>query len=49
MGSDFVTSEMQDGFTTPKRALIIQMDQFDEHSNLTSRPVTSMLGEASIA
>lgn len=43
MRGDFVTIAMQGDFGKPRPALIIQADQFGEHSSVTGLPVTSTL------
>lgn len=43
---DFVTIVIQGDFGKPRPALVIQADQFDEHSSLTVLPVTSTLVSA---
>ncbi len=40
---DFVTIAMQGDFGTPRPALVIQADQFDEHATVTVLPVTSTI------
>lgn len=39
----FVTVAMQGDFGKPRPALVIQADQFDQHSSVTVLPVTSTL------
>ena len=43
MRGDFVTIAMQGDFGKPRPALVIQADQFDEHTSVTVLPVTSTL------
>ena len=43
---DFVTIAMQGDFGKPKPALVIQADQFSEHTTVTILPVTSMIAAA---
>ena len=43
---DFVTIAMPGDFGKPRRALVIQSDQFNEHATLTVLLVTSTLIEA---
>jgi mRNA interferase MazF len=43
MRGDFVTIAMQGDFGKPRPALVIQANQFDEHSTVTVLPVTSTL------
>lgn len=43
MRGDFVTIAMQGDFGKPRPALIIQADQFSEHSSVTVLPLTSAL------
>lgn len=43
---DFVTIAMQGDFGKPRPALVIQADQFDEHTTVTVLPVTSTLAAA---
>lgn len=43
MRGDFVTIAMQGDFGKPRPALVIQTDQFSEHSTVTVLPVTSTL------
>ena len=43
MRGDFVTITMQGDFGKPRPALVIQADQFSEHSSITVLPVTSAL------
>lgn len=43
MRGDFVTIAMQDDFGKPRPALVIQTDQFGEHTTVTVLPVTSTL------
>ena len=43
MRGDFVTIAMQGDFGKPRPALIIQADQFTEHSSVTVLPLTSAL------
>jgi mRNA interferase MazF len=40
---DFVTIAMQGDFGKPRPALVIQADQFNEHTTVTVLPVTSTL------
>lgn len=40
---DFITIAMQGDFGKPRPALVIQADQFDEHTTITVLPVTSTL------
>ena len=40
---DFVTIAMQGDFGKPRPALVIQADQFGEHTTVTVLPVTSTL------
>jgi mRNA interferase MazF len=40
---DFVTVAVQGDFGKPRPALVIQADQFSEHSSVTVLPVTSTL------
>lgn len=40
---DFVTVSMQGDFGKPRPALVIQSDQFSEHTTVTVLPVTSTL------
>jgi len=40
---DFVTIAIQGDFGKPRPALVIQADQFSEHSSITILPVTSTL------
>lgn len=40
---DFVTVAMQGDFGKPRPALVIQSDQFSEHTTVTVLPVTSTL------
>ena len=40
---DFVTVAMQGDFGKPRPALVIQSDQFSEHTSVTVLPVTSTL------
>ena len=40
---DFVTIAMQGDFGKPRPALVIQSDQFSEHTSVTVLPVTSTL------
>lgn len=40
---DFVTVAMQGDFGKPRPALVIQSDQFNEHTTVTVLPVTSTL------
>lgn len=46
MRGDFVTVAMQGDFGKPRPALIIQADQFSEHSSVTVLPLTSALVSA---
>lgn len=43
MRGDLVTIAMQGDFGKPRPALIIQADQFSEHSSVTVLPLTSAL------
>lgn len=43
MRGDFVTIAMQGDFGKPRPALVVQADQFDEHTTVTVLPVTSSL------
>lgn len=43
MRGDFVTIAMQGDFGKPRPALVIQADQFDEHTTVTVLPVTGTL------
>ncbi len=43
MRGDFVSVAMQGDFGKPRPALVIQADQFVEHSTVTVLPTTSML------
>ncbi len=43
MRGDFVTIAMQGDSGKPRPALVIQADQFSEHTSLTVLPVTSTL------
>jgi mRNA interferase MazF len=43
MRGDFVTIAMQGDFGKPRPALVIQADQFSEHTTVTVLPVTSTL------
>lgn len=43
MRGDFVTVAMQGDFGKPRPALVIQSDQFSEHTSVTVLPVTSTL------
>lgn len=43
MRGDFVTIAMQGDYGKPRPALVIQADQFDEHTSVTVLPVTSTL------
>lgn len=43
MRGDFVTIAMQGDFGKPRPALVIQANQFGEHSTVTVLPVTSTL------
>lgn len=43
MRGDFVTVAMQGDFGKPRPALVIQSDQFNEHTSVTVLPVTSTL------
>ena len=43
MRGDFVTIAMQGDFGKPRPALVIQADQFGEHSTVSVLPVTSTL------
>ena len=43
MRGDFVSVAMQGDFGKPRPALVIQADQFMEHSTVTVLPTTSML------
>jgi mRNA interferase MazF len=46
MRGEFVTIAMQGDFGKPRPALIIQANQFEEHTSLTVLPVTSSLVSA---
>ncbi len=43
MRGDLVTIAMQGDFGKPRLALVVQTNQFDEHSSVTVLPVTSTL------
>ena len=43
MRGDLVTIAMQGNFGKPRPALIIQSDQYDEHTSVTVLPITSTL------
>ncbi len=43
MRGEFVTIAMQGDFGKPRPALVIQADQFNEHTSITVLPVTSAL------
>jgi mRNA interferase MazF len=43
---EFVTIAMQGDFGKPRPALVIQSNQFNEHTTITVLPVTSTLVEA---
>jgi len=43
MRGDFVTIAMQGDFAKPRPALVIQADQFSEHSSVTVLPMTGTL------
>jgi len=43
---DFVTITVQGDFGKPRPALVIQSDQFNEHSSLTVLPLTSTIIDA---
>jgi mRNA interferase MazF len=43
MRGDMVTIAMQGDFGKPRPALVIQSDQFGEHTSVTVLPITSML------
>jgi len=43
MRGDFVTVAMQGDFGKPRPALVIQANQFSEHSSATVLPITSTL------
>ncbi len=43
MRADLVTIAMQGDFGKPRPALVIQADQFNEHTTVTVLPVTSKL------
>ncbi len=43
MRGDLVTIAMQGDFGKPRPALVIQANQFSEHSSATVLPITSML------
>jgi mRNA interferase MazF len=43
MRGDFVTVAVQGDFGKPRPALVIQANQFDEHTTVTVLPVTSTL------
>ena len=46
MRGDLVTIAMQGDFGKPRSALVIQADQFSEHSSVTVLPITSTLVSA---
>ncbi|MFN7288007.1 MAG: type II toxin-antitoxin system PemK/MazF family toxin [Burkholderiales bacterium] len=46
MRGDLVTIATQGDYGKPRPALVIQSDQFDEHSSVTVLPVTGTLAEA---
>jgi mRNA interferase MazF len=46
MRGHFVTIAMQGDFAKPRPALVIQVDQFSEHSSVTVLPMTSTMIEA---
>jgi len=46
MRGDFVTIALQGDFGKPRPALVMQSDQFNEHSTVTVLPVTSTLVNA---
>lgn len=46
MRGDLVTVAMQGDFGKPRPALVIQADQFSEHSSVTVLPLTSALMSA---
>jgi len=46
MRGDLVTIVMQGDFGKPRPALIIQANQFNEHSSVTVLPITSMIVNA---
>lgn len=43
MRGDFVTIAMQGDFGKPRPALVIQANQFNEHTSITVLPITSTL------
>jgi mRNA interferase MazF len=43
MRGDLVTIAMQGDFGKPRPALVIQSDQYDEHTSVTVLPITSRL------
>lgn len=43
MRGDFVTIAMQGDFGKPRPALVIQANQFDEHTSVTVLPITGTL------
>ena len=43
MRGDLVTIAMQGNFGKPRPALIIQSDQYDEHTSVTVLPITSTM------
>ena len=43
MRGDLVTIVMQGDYGKPRPALVIQSNQFDEHTSLTVLPISSML------
>jgi mRNA interferase MazF len=43
MRGDLVTIAMQGDFGKPRPALLIQSDQYDEHTSVTVLPISSML------
>lgn len=46
MRGDFVTIAMQGDFGKPRPALLIQANQFGEHTSVTVLPITSTLAAA---
>ncbi|WP_174554748.1 type II toxin-antitoxin system PemK/MazF family toxin [Pandoraea faecigallinarum] len=46
MRGDFVTIAMQGDFGKPRPALVIQANQFGEHTSVTVLPITSTLAAA---
>lgn len=43
---DLVTVALQGDYGKPRPALVIQADQFGEHTSVTVLPITSMQGDA---